>query len=152
MIATGVALPVPIDQDRQCTVVTVPPRKASLSAAVGLFPDWQWRLYLSELPERNPDVTAAHVEAVRTFWSTAIGRLGYLPPVPVTEPTSEGAIQLTWDRGRYYLDVEIFPDGRLAWFFKNSETQARAGTDDDVSVRVDDLPHAFVSRLRLVRG
>jgi hypothetical protein len=71
--------------------------------------------------------------------------------VPVTQPTSEGAIQLVWDRGRYYLDVDIFPTGEMAWFFRNTETGTHAGTEDN-RAEVNNPPRSLLERMRLVRG
>jgi hypothetical protein len=136
--------------DTRTAVITVQPRR-SFSAAIGLHPDWRWQLYLDELPDQNHRVRPEHVSAVRSFWSAAKGRLGFSLPVPVTQPTSEGAIQLVWDRGRHYIDVDVFADGHIAWFYKNNETGSRAGTDEEL-VTVDDLPQGLLQRLRLLRG
>jgi len=120
------------------------------TSAVGAAPDWRWRLYLAELPFNDPSIAAAHVEQVEKFWATAAGRLGFCLPAPLTQPTVDGTIQLVWDRGRHYIEVDIHPDGGLEWFFKNSETGVRAGSD--AREQVTALRQQLVNRLHLLRG
>lgn len=40
-------------------------------------------------------------------------------PTPVVFPTEEGAIQMSWMRRSYELNVDVFPDGTGDWFARD---------------------------------
>ena len=56
----------------------------------------------------------------------------------------DGAIQLAWDNGQKYLDVEVLPDGNLHWYFRDRETGEVLGTEDEP---IQKLTPEFFSKL-----
>ena len=96
----------------------------------------QWLVFMDTL-----ETTREHAEfAKRVAQSIALTK------VPLTQLTGEGAIQMSWDSGRYYFDVDVFPDG-LEWFFRDRETKVIEGTDDE---RVAELPPDAMRFLGLI--
>lgn len=96
----------------------------------------QWRTFMDTL-----ETTREHVD-----FAKQVGELIALTKVPLTQLTGEGAIQMSWDSGRYYFDVDVFPDG-LEWFFRDRETKQIEGTDDE---RVPKLPPEAMRFLGLI--
>ena len=127
-------------------------RSAWRGGAVALVPEWRWQLYLEELPTRAPEVTSAHASLVRRLWEVASAKLGFVLPAPVTQLTNEGSIQLVWDRGHHYVEVDVYPNATVAWFYKNSVTGMLAGSEGEDREPIDALPLILVNRLRLLRG
>ena len=73
-------------------------------------------------------VSPAHARLAREAWSL----FAFTTPVrePIIQITSEGDVQFAWNRGRYYLDLDIHPDGKVAWFFRDREADDVDGTED----------------------
>jgi len=69
-------------------------------------------------------------------------------PTPLTQLTNMNAVQLAWDSGRYYLDIDVFPDGTLQWFFRDRSSNELDGTDDDEFL--EHVPNPLLQRLDLV--
>jgi hypothetical protein len=66
-------------------------------------------------------------------------------PFPITQPTDEGAVQLAWDDGEQYLEVEVLPGTGIQWYFRNRRTEEVLGTETPIS----SPPHEFFEKLRL---
>lgn len=111
---------------------------------VDINQDWKDFLHGLEKPTGRFDVK--HVNAVRDLWRTLSFRLGIGLPVPLTQTTDE-AIQLAWENGRHYFDVEIYPDGSLEWFYRDRESGEVEGTEDERSMKPT---NAFFNRLNLI--
>ena len=54
--------------------------------------------------------------------------------------TSEGTVQFAWNRHRYYMDVEVHPDGAFEWFWSDRADNATQGTGEGTEAV---LPEAF---------
>jgi len=65
--------------------------------------------------------------------------------LPITQPTDEGAVQLAWDDGDQYLEIEVLPADRIHWYFRNRRSEEVLGTEDPLS----SLPKEFFEKLRL---
>ena len=91
--------------------------------------DLAWRRFLDQellgsFPETQVSSVLALMEQLRQ-------RLGCQVKVPLTQPTVDGAIQLAWDAGRHYLDIDVFSDGTIQWFYRDRQTKELDGSPDD---------------------
>jgi|GEM_PF-2163189 len=151
------AAPPPFYEDQETTAIqgkedpAFARMRVAVGSTVGIRPEWRWEMYLAELPEKDDRISPQHTHLVSAFWRGVNARLGFQLPVPVTQPTEDGAIQLAWSKGRYYVDVDIYSDASAAWFFKNSETETVAGSGDDQRIQLNSVPLIFLNRLRLLR-
>jgi hypothetical protein len=119
----------------------------SRKSAVTINRDRPWRDYLDGLSRPRGGISFTHVSKVKQLWDTLGDRLGQRLPLPLTKPTSSGAIQLAWDAGRYYVEIDVLPAGELEWFFRDRESKEVDGTDEDPVVG---LPPELVERLKHV--
>ena len=71
-------------------------------------------------------------------------RTGRSCPLPITQLTGDGALQLAWDNSRRYIDVELLKDGKVHWCFRDRDSEESLGTSDDP---IADLPEVFFERL-----
>ena len=53
--------------------------------------------------------------------------------VPITGPTESGSLQMYWDTGSRYLEIEILVDATLHWFFRDRQSQMTAGTETPIA-------------------
>ena len=67
-------------------------------------------------------------------------------PLPIIYFSDE-YIELAWNRPGIYLDVDIWPDGSLDWFFRDRN----AGISDGNEPRLRRLPLSFFRYLRRFR-
>ena len=119
-------------------------RSIDRESSVCLEPDRPWRRYLERLKSPLGLFRPAHVRRVEGIWDAVRARLPAPVPLPFTQPTAGGAIQIAWYSPRYSVEVDVLPDGRLDWFFRDRTTGVLAGTDDEP---VAELPPEFFSRL-----
>jgi len=61
-------------------------------------------------------------------------------PVPITQCIDDGVLQMAWDNGRQYVDVEIMPDGGFHWYFRDRHQNIVDGSEDEP---VQALPQEF---------
>jgi hypothetical protein len=115
-------------------------------SAVSLNQDRPWRRYVESLKQPGGEFSAAQVQTVFRFWQSARQALGDLVTPPLTQPTVDGAIQLAWERGPHYLQVDIYPDSMVEWFYRNRLTEELDGTDEQ---RVSGLAQPLLARMRL---
>lgn len=67
------------------------------------------------------------------------------PPEPIIEGTLDGGVRFAWSTTRVYLDVEVYLDGTVEWFFEDRETGKTDGTEDE---RDAQLPDQFFNYMR----
>ncbi len=103
-------------------------------------PERDWRRYLEHLTSIG--LATSHTEHVRCYWA----RLRHVLPtvrIPAAGPTADGALQLAWDRGRHHVDLDIYADGRVDWFYLDRNTGETAG-GEGTSSRVPDELHRYL--------
>jgi len=108
--------------------------------------EFAWDEYLKSTTAPRGPFEPEAVERVRSIWRSISAR-GEHRGIPITQPTSEGAIQLAWDNGREYLEVEVLPHNGMNWYFRSRITNEVLGTDDEP---VAELPAAFFERLEQI--
>ncbi len=100
----------------------------------------KWRDYLTASVTKRLYAQAQFDAAVSLFQR--------LPPnlqvIPTTNPGDAGSLQLSWDDGEKYLEIEILKDKRVHWFFRNRGTDERLGTQESEAV----VPDEFFERFR----
>lgn len=105
--------------------------------------DSTWRSFVSGLP-----ITSAHLAAVIHLWDALILRLAPSPwPLPLTQMTATGNVQLAWDTGRHYVEVDILPDGTQEWFYRDRKTNVLDGTDEPEA----GVSSMFVDKVRKIQ-
>jgi len=114
-------------------------------SAVSLNQDRPWRRYMESLKQPAGSFSATQVQAVFRFWQSARQALGKLVSLPLTQPTVDGAIQLAWEKGQHYLQVDIYPDSMVEWFYRNRDTNELDGTDEQ---RVSGLAQPLLARMK----
>lgn len=118
----------------------------ALADALGGRVATDWFAYLARLPLQG----AARV--VERLFRDARARVreqtGRSLSVPVTIRGDDGSLHLAWDAGRHYVDVDVFADGTIEWFYRDRTTEALDGTED--ACPASPLPRGLVARLALV--
>jgi hypothetical protein len=117
-----------------------------ISLVESLRSNEKWRAFVVSLAKPPWTFTGEHVAAVTTLWEDLNTRFSYTLPLPLTQPTNDGNIQLAWDQGRHYVEIDVCPDGQLEWFYRDRETNELDGTEDDPESAVSE---ALLRRLRL---
>jgi len=111
--------------------------------------DLAWRRFLDqELRMPFGPFPETQVNSVLTLMDQLREHLGPKLRVPLTQPTVDGAIQLAWDAGRHYLDIDVFSDGTMQWFYRDRQTKELDGSPDDA--RATGIPPELVRRLEVV--
>ncbi len=103
-----------------------------------------WENYLKSFGASDGPAKGRMLETVHMIWQQIKERIAN-SPLPITQPTAEGAIQLAWDSGGKYLDVDVLPQGGVHWYFRDRVTNEVLGTDEDP---VETLPPTFFDKLR----
>ena len=119
-------------------IVLIQADRRYFDTAVYIDPDRPWQRFVDDLGERRL-FQAHHLSRLRQVWKHIRDHVGPRLPLPV-----DGAIQLYWDAGNKYLEVEVYADGTLRWFYKDRAGLERDGSDDD---RVRGVPSHLLSRL-----
>jgi hypothetical protein len=110
--------------------------------------EWnKWSQFLDSLTFPAGPLVPEHVGEVRNIWTELWDQLGFRLRVPMTQLTPDGAVQLSWDSGRRYLDIDVYPDGSLAWFHRDRTTGELDGTEEDT---LRSLPNDLLNRLSLL--
>lgn len=76
-------------------------------------------------------LTQGHYDNVIKTWIYLKKKIRNLGD-PLTQITSEGALQFAWDKDGNYLDIDIYPNGHIAWFYRNRFTREVEGTEDEL--------------------
>ncbi len=90
-----------------------------------------WNRYLDSLARPGGPCDIEHVAAVRAIWSELLRFLGAELRIPRTQPTAEGGVLLAWDLGSEHLELEVFPDRSLHWFYRDRKTNHFEGSNDE---------------------
>jgi len=70
------------------------------------------------------------------------------PPAPSQASSLEdGGYMIVWDAWKHHLDIEVYANGEIFWFYRNREIEKLAGNEDST----DELEDEFVGYLRLVK-
>ncbi len=119
-------------------------RRLSVSLALEIAEtEFAWEKYLKSFAASGDPVAGRMLETVRVIWRQIKERIATCP-VPITQPTAEGAIQLAWDSGGLYLDVDVLPQGGVHWYFRDRVTNEVLGTDEEP---LETLPSTFFDKL-----
>ena len=121
--------------------------RPSISCSISLQNDAPWREFLWKMKKPTGIFEENHIRAVNLLWDDLKCRVPFSLPLPLTQPTSTGNIQLAWDAGRFYLEIEVRRDGKLEWFFRDRKTNYLAGTEEEPESAVS---LALLNRLRQV--
>ncbi len=103
-----------------------------------------WQAYLKSITEPLGSVGSQLLGRVLGLWATLRRQVGPDCPLPITQLMGDGAIQLAWDNGRKYVDVEVLPDGNFHWYFRDRDTGEVLGTEDEP---IQKLAPEFFSKL-----
>jgi hypothetical protein len=129
--------------DIRPNIVLIQAHSGRLGATVSLERDRPWYRFIDELGEEHV-FQLHHLSRVRQVWKQIRDQVGPRLALPVTQATPDGAIQLYWDTGTKYLEIEVYADGTLHWFFKDLTSGFRDGTDDE---RVRGVPSHLMQHL-----
>ena len=136
-----------LERAEQAKIASVLHQERSTRRYVATFdPDWRWHQFLMRLPDEDGRASKEGVDAVFDFVE-ASGFGGKRLPPAVTFATDQG-IRLIWTVEPHYLEVEVFPDKRFEWFYKNRATGMFEGTLDEPERSISE---EFQTRLRLFR-
>ena len=104
--------------------------------------EWdRWVVFVNSLRRSGSTQADAVFDLVDILHDETIANL----TPPLTHRTDGGVIQVAWDSGNVYVDIEVFKDGNIEWFYRNRVTGALDGTDGAVSS--SPVPDALVARI-----
>ena len=113
--------------------------------------------------ERNTDdglLQGEHASGYLRVWNDlqlAIAKSGFQLQVPNACPGPDGDLLYTWDSGNDHFECELYPDGNVAYFYKNRKTKESWLLDTTISDAIPEkaislLKDHFAFRLGEVRG
>lgn len=88
-----------------------------------------WLSYLAKLSQPGSGFQPGHIDLVRNIWTFLCQQIDPHYPTPRAGPTSEGAIQLVWDKMQHHLTMDIDSAGTFEWFYKNRKTKELDGQE-----------------------
>ncbi|AGA28301.1 hypothetical protein [Singulisphaera acidiphila] len=103
------------------------------------------RKYLQKL-ERDGEIST---ELENTAWRILLDLLdaaGSSLAIPDACPGSDGQLLYTWDQAEHHLELEMFPDRHVEFFYRNRRTGGLWEHEQDVT---DGLPLDTIAKLRL---
>jgi tetratricopeptide (TPR) repeat protein len=108
----------------------------------------RWMTYLASLEERvaRGEVTQAQHHCLLRTWRQARQHFPKLRR-PTVGRTEEGRLYLSWafaERPHVVLTVDIEPDGRVDWFYRDQLQQSVSGTEDEPE---EELPQEVFLKL-----
>lgn len=106
---------------------------------------FQWIRYLTEMKSAGKLSTSV-TAAARELWEFLLERAPGIT-VPHAGPTSEGGLQMAWDRDRHYFELEVSPSARYDWFYRDHEENRYWGEED---CTVGSYSSELISTVRLV--
>ena len=106
-----------------------------------------WRDFLASLKtEDRLDWQQAMTAC--SLWEV-IARLAPRAPTAITQVTQEGALQMAWNKQGQYLDIEVLPNCKLVWFYRDRVTGLVEGSGE-TPISFHRIPPRFFRRLRSV--
>ena len=97
--------------------------------------DEKWTAFLNGL-------SGNYADAARALWGKLVRSVPQIR-IPQAGPTPDGSFQLVWDRGEHHVEVDVYPEGHLEWFYRNRRTGEVEGADEQIG----DLPPLLVKHL-----
>ena len=119
-------------------------QRQSFSYSAILNSDNELRALLGSMMKPNGEFDEAHVKHVVRVWEALKEYFSEKLPLPLAQSTGEGNIQLAWDLGQFYLEIEVQRDFGLEWFFRDRGTNELDGTEDGP---IFSLSNSLISRL-----
>ncbi|EKD93558.1 MAG: hypothetical protein ACD_28C00116G0002 [uncultured bacterium] len=119
-------------------------QRQSFSYSAILNSDNELRAFLGSMMKPHGDFDEAHVKHVVRLWEALKKFYAGKLPLPLAQSTSEGNIQLAWDLGQFYLEIEVRRDFGLEWFYRDRVTNDLDGTEDEPDFA---LSNSLISRL-----
>ncbi|MBF0547748.1 MAG: hypothetical protein HQM08_25135 [Candidatus Riflebacteria bacterium] len=105
--------------------------RRSKAYSISLNNDTEWRSFLWKLQKPEGLFEEEQIRAIINLWDFLNQQFSFPLPLPLTQPTVNGNIQLAWDAGRFYLEIEVRKDCKLEWFFRDRDTNQLDGTEDE---------------------
>lgn len=118
----------------------------ALADALGGRVATDWFAYLARLPSQGAARVAERL--FRDARARVRDQTGRSLSVPMTIRGDDGSLHLAWDAGRHYVDVDVFTDGTIEWFYRDRTTETLDGPEDPCPA--SPLPRGLVARLGLV--
>ena len=91
----------------------------------------RWQTYLSNLTDDPVSLSPEYAKSIRIVWSKLTSLVENIQP-PAAAPGGDLGFQLAWNTTKFYLDVDIAPDGHFEWFFSDKRTKLELGSEDDL--------------------
>lgn len=120
--------------------------------------DRRWRALLTSLRAESSGARSKQGQAFLDAWSAAREVEPNLRR-PAVGWSEDGLLQASWafeDLPGRTFSLEIQPDGKLAWFFRDLASNKVVGSEEDVArlpdLAVAELTKSFVARRRGLRG
>ena len=101
----------------------------------------EWNEFIDRLSNQNLART------LRAFWNK-LQSLGTPLPSAILDEV-DSFIQLAWDREEHHLDIDLFVDGSLDWFYRNRATDEMDSNGDD---KISEISDDLVKRLQQIIG
>lgn len=108
-------------------------------------PDEAWLKYLRSL-RANGVISQFVANNTERIWRR-LKPLASNVAVPDAAVTESGGLFMSWDRGVHHLEIEILPEGRYEWFYRNRHTDVFAG---DYNYPATVLAPELLAQFRLV--
>lgn len=107
-----------------------------------------WRMYVDSLLFAPYHLSKEHVAAVLKHWEFLKARL-YMQVLhtPVTMVNGDGYVALIWNTETRTFDIEVTPEGKIHWFYRDRTSRETDGTEDDPEREISE---EAVTRLRSV--
>ncbi len=98
--------------------------------------DTEWLSYVRSLAANRvvPQIVATNAEQM---WRR-LRPLALDIAIPDAAVTDSGTLFISWDRGVHHLEIELLPNGRYEWFYRNRDTDNVGGEYN--------YPASFISR------
>lgn len=111
----------------------------------------RWLSYLAKLHTPEIGLAERHAGAVRALWQELVDRVGPELRTPAAGPGGDLGFHLAWSYPDVYVSVEVAPDGRIEWFFKDLQTGEKAGSGDEEELTSPPEPLVRILTARCLR-
>lgn len=106
-----------------------------------------WRDFLASLRAEDR-LNSQQAKTACRLWEITT-QLAPRAPTAITQLTREGALQMAWNKREQYLDIEVLPDCKLVWFYRDRVTGLVEGSGE-IPISFSRIPLRFFRRLRSV--